>query len=124
MIKQLIMLAFTVFAIAMAVPSSRAKMQQEVFKPIMDNVNGRLVPSRLTAMADQLDFRLNRAEGFPGNWESWLRRDFTGAPQNPWGNTYYLQIGRRDYTVGSAAGDGEQGTEDDITVTRRLPGGR
>jgi hypothetical protein len=38
MIKQLLMLAFTVFAIAMAVPSSRAKMQQEVFKPIMDNL--------------------------------------------------------------------------------------
>ena len=124
MIKKVFLLAFTAFLIAMAIPSSRARLQQEVFKPIMDDVNGRLVPARLTTMADQLDFRLGLAEGFPGNWESWLRRDFSGSPQDPWGNTYYLQIGRRDYTVGSAAGDGEEGTEDDITVTRRLPGGR
>ena len=73
MIKKVFLLAFTAFLIAMAIPSSRARLQQEVFKPIMDDVNGRLVPSRLTTMADQLDFRLNRAEGFPGNWESWLR---------------------------------------------------
>ena len=124
MMKQLFMLAFTAFAVAMAVPISRAKLQQEVFKPILDNINGRLVPSRLTAMADQLDIRLGRAEGFPGDWESWLRRDFSGVPQDPWGNGYYIEIGRRDYTVGSVAGDGEQGTEDDITVTRRLPGAR
>ncbi len=124
MIKQLLMLILAVFAIAMAVPSSRARIQQEAFKPIMDNVNGRLVPARLTTMADQLDVRLGRAEGFPGNWEGWLRRDFSGVPEDPWGNTYYLQVGRRDYTVGSAAGDGEQGTEDDITVTRKLPGVR
>jgi len=124
MIKQLLMLVLAVFAIAMAVPSSRAKMQREVFKPIMDDVNGRLVPARLTAMADQLDVRLGRAEGFPSNFEGWLRRDFAGVPEDPWGNTYYLEVGRRDYTVGSAAGDGEQGTEDDITVTRKLPGVR
>ena len=121
---KVLLLALTVLAIAMVVPSSRAKLQQDVFKPILDNVNGRLVPSRLEEMADQLEFRLGRAEGFPNDWEAWLRRDFTGAPEDPWGNVYYLQVGRRDFTVGSAAGDGEQGTEDDVTVTRQLPGGR
>ncbi len=124
MIKKLLLFVFFVFAVAMAVPSSRAKLQQEVFQPIIDNINGRLVPARLNAMADQLDVRLRRAEGFPGNWEAWLRRDYTGTPQDPWGNLYYLGVGRRDYTVGSAAADGEPGTEDDITVTRPLPGGR
>ena len=78
----------------------------------------------MNAMADQLDVRLGRAEGFPGNFEGWLRRDYTGVHEDPWGNVYYLKVGGRDYTVGSAAGDGEQGTEDDITVTRRLPRGR
>ncbi len=124
MIKKLLLFMFFCFAVAMAVPSSRAKLQQEVFQRILDNINGRLVPGRLSVMADQLDIRLGRAEGFPGNWESWLRRDYAGTPQDPWGNVYYLEVGRRDYTVGSVAGDGEQGTEDDITVTRPLPGGR
>ena len=124
MIKKVLLLAFIALVIAMAVPSSRAKLRQDVYKPIIDNVNARLVPGRLNAMADQLDVRLGQAEGFPANFEGWLRRDYTGVPEDPWGNVYYLEVGRRDYTVGSAAGDGEQGTEDDITVTRRLPGGR
>ena len=124
MIKKLLMLAFLALVIAMTVPSSRAMLRQDVFKPIMDNVRGRVVPRRLNAMADQLDARLGVAQGLPGNFEGWLRRDYTGPPQDPWGNVYYLQAGRRDYTVGSVAGDGQRGTEDDITVTRMLPRGR
>ena len=124
MIKQVFLFAILVFAVAMAVPQSRAKLQQDVFQPIVDNINERLVPARLETMADQLDFRLRRAEGFPGKWDSWLRRDYSGVPLDPWGNIYYLEVGRRDYTVGSAAADGVQGTEDDITVTRPQPGGR
>ncbi len=124
MIKKLVGLVFIILAFAMVLPSTRQKLQEDVFKPIGDNVKGRLVPRRLNAMADQLEVRLGRAEGFPPNWEGWLRRDFSGSPEDPWGNVYYLQSGRRDFTVGSAAGDGEQGTEDDITVTRPLPGGR
>jgi type II secretion system (T2SS) protein G len=122
MIKKLIMLAFVALAIGMAVPSSRARIQDDLFTPIKNNVNARLVPNRLEAMADQLDVRLGRGERFPGNWEAWLRRDYAGVEEDPWGNFYYLQQGRRDYTVGSMAADGVQGTDDDITVTRRLPG--
>ena len=124
MIKKLVGLAFMALVIAMVIPSSRQKLRQDVFKPILDNVKGRLVPGRLNGMADQLEFRLGRAEGFPGNFEGWLRRDFTGVPEDPWGNVYYLQVGRRDFTVGSAAGDGQPGTDDDITVTRPLARGR
>jgi hypothetical protein len=72
-------------------------------------------------MADQLDVRLGRAEGFPDRFDGWLRRDYSGVPEDPWGNIYYLQVGRRDYTVGSMGPDGVQGTADDITETRRLP---
>ena len=122
MVKNVVLVLAVVLGIAVAVPSSRAKLQNGVFKPIIDNVNARLVPGRLDAMADQLDVRLGRAEGFPGNWEGWLKRDYAGVPEDPWGNVYYLQTGRRDYTVGSAGGDGVQGNEDDIKVTRRIPG--
>ena len=75
-------------------------------------------------MADQLDVRLSRAEGLPTGFEGWLRRDYSGVAQDPWDNVYYLQTGRRDYTVGSMGPDGVQGTGDDIIVKRRLPGGR
>ena len=49
MIKKLIIFAFIALAIATAIPSSRAKLQQDVYKPILDNVRSRLVPSRLNA---------------------------------------------------------------------------
>lgn len=123
MVKNVVVLALFLLGVAMAVPSTRAQLMDGVFLPLRDNLNARLVPSRLEAMADQLDVRLQRAEGFPGNWEGWLKRDYSGIPEDPWGNVYYLDIGRRDYTVGSIGADGEQNTEDDITVTRRLPGG-
>jgi len=73
-------------------------------------------------MADQIDWRLGREEGFPSNWEGWLRRDYSGVPEDPWGNQYYLQPGRRDYSVGSMGPDGVRGTEDDVTVSRKMPG--
>ena len=124
MIKKVVGFAFVALIIAMVIPSSRATLREDVFTPVVDNIKGRLVPRRLNAMADQLEFRLGRAQGFPGNFEGWLGRDFTGAPEDPWGNVYYLRVGRRDFTVGSAAADGEPGTEDDITVTRQLDRGR
>ncbi|MBT3326899.1 MAG: hypothetical protein HN396_11710 [Gemmatimonadales bacterium] len=117
MIKNIVVLAFALLAIAMAVPSSRAKIQSDYFAPIVNSVNAKLVPARLDAMTEQLDVRLGRGEGFPGNWEAWLRRDFSGVGEDPWGNAYYLEQGRRGYTVGSMGADGVQGTEDDITAT-------
>ena len=120
MIKKVVGFAFVALVIAMVIPNSRQKLREDVFTPALDNVKGRVVPGRLNEMANQLEFRLGRAQGFPGNWEGWLRRDFTGSPEDPWGNVYYLNVGRRDFTVGSAAGDGVPGTDDDITVTRAL----
>ena len=124
MIKKIVGFAFVALIIAMVIPSSRATLREDVFTPIVDNINGRLVLRRLNAMADQLEFRLGRAQGFPGNFGGWLCRDFKGAPEDPWGNVYYLRIRRRDFTVGSAGGDGEPRTLDDITVTRPLAAGR
>lgn len=105
--------------IGMAVPSTRAKME-EAATPVMDAFKAKLVPSRLEAMADQLESRLRRGEGFPSHWASWLSRDFTGAPEDPWGNEYYLQTPRGSFTVGSKGPDGLENTDDDIKVTRRL----
>ena len=122
MIKKLIMLAFVALAIAMVVPSTRAQLLEAV-KPVSDKIQGSLVPRRLDVMAGQVDYRLGRREGFPEDWEEWLVDEFTGVPEDPWGNSYYLRPGRREYTIGSMGGDGEQGTEDDITLTRPVPGG-
>jgi hypothetical protein len=123
MVKKLVMMAFVLLAVGMAVPSTREQIVDFV-RPVKDEVGLRLVPRRLTVMADQLDVRLSRAEGLPTRFDGWLRRDYSGIPEDPWDNQYYLQQGRRDYTVGSMGPDGVQGTDDDITVTRALPGGR
>jgi hypothetical protein len=119
MVKKLIMLLFVALAVGMAVPSTREQIGDSV-TPIKDYIGYKLVPRRLEVMADQLDVRLERAEGLPGNFEGWLRRDFSGSPEDPWGNQYYIVSGRRDYTVGTMGPDGIQGTDDDYFVTRSL----
>lgn len=124
MLKKLIMLLFVVLAVAMAVPSTRAQIESDAIRPVMDAVGSRIVPGRLEAMADQIDSRLGRGEGLPGNFEGWLRRNYTSSEFDPWDNLYYLQSSRRAYTVGSMGPDGVQGSEDDITVTRDLARGR
>jgi hypothetical protein len=119
MFGKIILLVILAAGIALAVPSTRAKVM-EAAAPVMNRFKAKLVPTRLETMADQLAVRVNRGEGFPSSWESWLNRDFTGAPEDPWGNLYYLQISRRGFTVGCAGPDGVQGNEDDIKVTRDL----
>ena len=121
MIKKLIMLAFVALGVAMAVPSTRGQLSDQV-RPIKDRIGASLVPRRLTAMANQLEVRLGRGEGFPVRFDGWLRRDFTSSEFDPWDNLYYLQQGRRSYTVGSMGPDGVQGTDDDIREERPLPG--
>lgn len=123
MVKRLVMLAFVAFAVAMAVPSTRAQIV-DAMRPLKDGVGNRLVPRRVGVMADQLEVRLGRGEGLPDRFDGWLRRDYSGSPEDPWGHQYYLQTTRRDYTVGSMGPDGLQGTPDDITVTRKFPGRR
>ena len=123
MIKRLMMLVLAVAAVAMAVPSSRARIVDEM-RPIKDRVGQSLVPRRLRAMADQLDARLGRGEGLPENFEGWLRRDYSGSEFDPWDNLYYISSGRRSYRVGSTGPDAVQGTEDDIVEERELPNTR
>ena len=119
MLGKIFLVIVVVLGIAMAVPSTRTTLVEKA-SPILNGVKAKLVPNRLEAMADQLAVRVNRGEGFPSSWESWLQRDFSGDPKDPWGNLYYLQSGRRAFTVGSAGPDGVQGNEDDIKVTRNL----
>jgi hypothetical protein len=119
MVKKLLVLCVVAFAVIVAVPSTRAEFHARVTGPIMDSIGARLVPRRLDAMADQLDVRLSRAERLPSdNFAAWIRRDYTGPELDPWGHAWYLQVGRRQYTVGSMGPDGQIGTDDDITVTR------
>ncbi len=121
MIKKLFLLCIVLIGVAMAVPSTRAQIQDRAIQPVMDEIGNRLVPRRLDAMADQLDVRLSRAERLPAdNFAAWVRRDYTGPELDPWGNPWFLQVGRRDYTVGSLGADGQLGTGDDLTVRRSL----
>jgi hypothetical protein len=124
MIKRLLLLLLALFAVGMAVPRSRAEIQRRAVTPVIDAIGKRLTPGRLKAMADQLDVRLQRGEGLPVVFEGWVRRDYTGPEFDPWENPWFLQTGRRQYTVGSMGPDGEQGTADDIVEVRDLPGGR
>ncbi len=119
MLGKIILLLVVVLGIGMAVPSTRAKMVAQA-APVMNKFKAKLVPGRLEVMADQLEIRVNRGEGFPSSWEGWLTRDYTSAPQDPWGALYYLQTSRSGFTVGSVGPDGVQGNQDDITVTRKL----
>ena len=119
MLKTLLKLAFVALAVGMAIPSTRAQIAGSV-TPLRDWMGYRLVPRRLNVMADQIDVRLERAEGLPGNFEGWLRRDYSGSPEDPWGRQYYLTSSRREYTVGTMGADGIQGTDDDYVVSRLL----
>lgn len=119
MLGKIILVLVVVLGLAMAVPSTRHGLM-EAAAPVMNGFKAKLVPRHLEAMADQLQARVNRGQGFPASWESWLQRDFSGVPTDPWGNLYYLQSSRRNFTVGSAGPDGVQGNEDDIRVTRNL----
>jgi hypothetical protein len=119
LIRKLITLAIVLFAVGMAIPKTRARMI-EAATPAMDKFRIKLVPSRLESMADQLEARLGRGEPYPGNWEGWLRRDFSGVPEDPWGNVYWLKHDNRGFTVGSAGPDGIPHSDDDLTETRRL----
>lgn len=119
MIGKLILLVILLAGIGMAVPSTRAKMEDAV-APVMNKMKAKLVPSRLEAMADQIEVRLGRGQGYPGSWEGWLRREYSGVPEDPWGNVYYLQTNRNGFTVGSTGPDGQPNTDDDITVARRV----
>jgi hypothetical protein len=125
MVKKLLLVCILILGVAMAVPSTRAEIQARAVTPVMDAIGRRLVPRRLDAMADQLDVRLGRGERLPtGNFEAWLRRDYTGPEADPWGNPWFLQAARRSYTVGSMGPDRQLGTGDDIVATRNLPGAR
>ncbi len=119
LIRKLLLLLLLLFAVGMAIPKARARMV-EAATPLMDKFRLKLVPSRLDAMADQLEARRGRGEPYPGNWEGWLRRDYSGVPEDPWGNVYYLKTDRRGFTVGSAGPDGVPHNGDDVTVQRRL----
>lgn len=115
---KIIFILLVVLGAAMAIPPTRAKIN-DAATPIIDNFRAKIVPARLKTMADQLDVRLSRGTALPASWEGWLRRDYSNVPQDPWGNLYYLESNRRGYTVGSMGPDGIQGNDDDITEERR-----
>jgi hypothetical protein len=115
---KLFFIVLVILGAVIAIPASRDRIADYV-NPVVDGFRAKMVPSRLEVMADQLDVRIQRGQGLPGNFEGWLRRDFSAVPVDPWGNVWYLDVGRRGYTVGSMGPDGRKNTDDDITVERR-----
>ena len=88
---RIILILVVVLGAAMAIPSTRAKIE-DAAAPLMNSVKAKLVPKRLEVMADQLDVRLQRGQGLPDSWDGWLRRDFSGVPEDPWGNQIEFKV--------------------------------
>ena len=120
--KKVIGALIVLLAVGAAIPATRARMA-EAIDPLFEGIRAKVTPRKVEAIADQLDARLRLGQGLPGNWEAWLRRDYTGDVEDAWGNPWYLDTRRRGYyAVGSMGPDGEQGTDDDIRVQRELGG--
>ena len=119
MIMKLVGIVILLFAVGMAIPSTRARISEK-FSPLTNNIKARIVPRRLEAMADQIVARGQRGQPLPTGirWESWLRRDYSSSPFDPWQNQYYLVETRRGWRVGSMGPDGVQGNDDDIFLDR------
>lgn len=119
MLGKLFLLVILALGIGMAVPSTRAQLQ-DAARPIMNKYKAKLVPSRLESVANQLEARMGRGRDFPADWEVWLTREFSGVPEDPWGHLYYLETNRAGFKVGSSGPDGTMRTPDDIVLERRL----
>jgi Type II secretion system (T2SS), protein G len=121
MVMKIVGVFVVLLIVGMAIPAARVQIFEAV-SPVTDAVRSKMVPSKLEGMADQLEIKI-RTKGplRPGEeaWAQWLRTGYSGTPEDPWGNLYFVNIGRRGgFTVGSVGPDEELGTEDDITLTR------
>jgi hypothetical protein len=114
-----ILFLILVLCVGMAVPRTRTIMEARA-KPVVDRLKAKIVPGRLQAMADELNARVMRGEGYPSDWSHWLQRDFTSNPMDPWGHEYYLKHIPDGFEVGSKGPDGVEGTTDDITLRKLL----
>lgn len=121
MVMKVMGLMVALLVVGMAVPQTRVRIIEGV-SPVTNRVKAATVPSKLASMANQLEIRIRTRgplAGGEGPWRGWLRTTYSGAPEDPWGNLYYLDMGRRGgFTVGSMGADGEKDTTDDITEER------
>ena len=118
MIKKLFTLAFVGLLVALAVPSSRARL----VTPVSDAIRNEIAPRRVDRIATQLAAHRQRGEILPqqNGLESWIRRNSAGSPADPWGNPFYLDHRRDGFVIGSMGADGVKGTTDDFTEQRRF----
>ena len=102
MIKKLIMLLLAVFAVGMAHSQHESRDPSPCFHAGFRRDRGEVGTG--TARGDgrpSLDVRLGRGEGLPGNFEGWLRRDYSGPELDPWDRPWFIAPDDRAYTVGS-----------------------
>ena len=117
MIKKLFMLVLLGVVVAIAVPSTRARL----VTPIADSIKVKIVPRKLDVIADRLAASQARGEGLPAQQAlaGWIRRNAVGSTSDPWGNPYFLDPQRDGFVVGSIGPDGVKGTPDDFSERRR-----
>lgn len=114
--KKLFLLALVALGVALAVPSSRAK----IVVPISNRIKQEIVPRRLGAIAGMVEARLRTGRGLPParSFESWMAANSSSSATDPWGNVYWVEGQRDGFVVGSNGPDGQRGTADDITERR------
>jgi hypothetical protein len=104
--------------VVLAIPQTRVRLFEAV-SPITDRVKVGMLPRGLEGMADQLEIRLRTQGPLTAGFTQWLRSGYSGSSIDPWGNVFYVKMGRRSgFIVGSMGPDGEQDTEDDVTASR------
>lgn len=116
MIGKLILLLLLALGVALAVPSTRARITE----PVIDRINLEITPRRLEMIATRLEEERSLGRPLPDaeGLETWLLRNTTLSPQDPWGNHYFVQERSDGFIIGSNGPDGRRGTPDDMTASR------
>ena len=116
MIGKLILLLIVALGVALAIPSTRARITE----PVIERINLEITPRRLEMIATRLEEERGLGRPIPDSEAlgTWLLRNTSLSAEDPWGNRYFVQQRSDGFIVGSNGPDGERGTPDDMTASR------
>lgn len=130
-----LLVVLIVIGFAWTIPAARERIQDvlapigEALRPAVDFA---LNPTRRAGTAREEQFILREIENQrqmghglpdPGAFHEWVMTHVESVEDglDPWGQPFYLEVGRQHFVVGSAGPDRTVGTADDIRDTKRLP---